>query len=70
MHYISDKEFALLKRTGVAMDDPNLGKTGRMLGDRFEAHNSNSQHVLHVHFILGSALNISHRDLVILTITQ
>lgn len=38
MNYISDKEFALLKRTGVVMDDPNLGKTVRMLGDSFVAN--------------------------------
>lgn len=35
MNYISDKEFALLKRTGVSMDDPNLGNTMRVLGDSF-----------------------------------
>ena len=35
MNYFSDKEFALLKRTGVSVDDPNLGKTVTMLGDSF-----------------------------------
>lgn len=33
--YISDNGFALLKRTGVAGDGPNLGKTVTMLGDGF-----------------------------------
>lgn len=70
MHCISDKEFFLLKRTGVAMDDPNLGKTGGMSGDRLGTRSGNCQCILYVHFVLGTALNVSYRDLVILTITQ
>lgn len=33
MNFISDKEFVLLKRIGLATDDPNMGKTVRMWGD-------------------------------------
>lgn len=35
MNYFSNKEFALLKRTDVSVDDPNLGKSVRMLSDSF-----------------------------------
>lgn len=54
----------------MAMDDPNLGKTGGMSGDRLGTRSGNCQCILYVHFVLGTALNVSYRDLVILTITQ
>lgn len=56
MSYTSDNEFALLKRAGVAIDGPNLGKPMTVLGNSFMNDRDDYQHFLLVHSVPGTEL--------------